>query len=378
MPLSGTFDTVALSELLQWFHQTGKSGTLSISVDMEDTYLLLMDGDVAAVGSSDPLRLDTGQLLLAREMISEAQFKDALRQSGPKQTVSESLVANEAINKTRLHQFQSEHLFEMVMDLFFAPQGSFHFSPRSSALGLLGAPEISESNFFVQPISIQAILMESMKRVDEWNRIRQVFPSPLVVVQALPEEGAAGPANPIVRKLTSIGQPISVGDLCLRAGFSRFEAYRQLFEAFDQKRISIDQVPDGSSGQHQLGPVKMLLENARVLMGEAQYDEAWEVLATVANLEPESTEVRDLLLKVKDAQLEQLYQLLPPHRSLKLVMSFEELSKTGFSQREKYLAARLSGQMDVATLVVATPLGELETLRILRKLLHADLVAFVD
>jgi len=277
-----------------------------------------------------------------------------------------------------MSRLQAEHLFEMVMDLFFQEQGSFHFSPQDSVPGLLAPPDILEAGFLVQPISTQAILMESMNRVDEWNRIRQVFPNRFVVVHALQGASEAETSNPVWQELRAVGQPISVGELCLRMGVSRFGAYRQLYEAYELELVGLDLMPTGRAGQKHLGPAQMLIKNAQQLLAEEQFDEAREVLATVANLEPENPEVRKMIGKVRGAHLEQLYQLIPPHRTLMLTIPPEDLAALGFSQREKYLAARLSGKLDVATLVVATPLGEFETLRILRKLLHAGIAAFSD
>ena len=40
MPLSGTFDTMQLTDVIQWLHSTRQSGTLTVSVDLEDTHLV--------------------------------------------------------------------------------------------------------------------------------------------------------------------------------------------------------------------------------------------------------------------------------------------------------------------------------------------------
>jgi hypothetical protein len=44
--------------------------------------------------------------------------------------------------------------------------------------------------------------------------------------------------------------------------------------------------------------------------------------------------------------------------------------------REKYLLARVNGARDVGALTVMTPLGELETLRALKKFHHLGVVLF--
>ena len=46
----------------------------------------------------------------------------------------------------------------------------------------------------------------------------------------------------------------------------------------------------------------------------------------------------------------------------------------GFNSQEKYLLARINGRWDIAAVVVAMPIGELETLRALKKLIHVEVV----
>ena len=369
MPLSGTFDTVGLPELLQWFSQTKKSGSLTISVGMEDTYLILEGGDVAAIGSDDPLRLDLGQVLLATRRIDEDQLNQAARLATQGGSVPQALVDAGLLSEAEMRKLQFEHLFETVMDLFFEKHGSFHFQPLDSDHGLLAEPDIPAANRLVQALPTSRILMESMRRVDEWNRIRQIFPNRFVVVQA---KGKADD-NPIWRELTAMGRPVSVGELCLRMGGNRFQVFSQLYEAYNLGLLGLDLMPTGKAGQAHLGPSQMLMENARLLVAEKQFDEAREVLATLANLEPDNPEVRRLIKQVREGQLEQLYQLIPPHKRPVLTRSRQDLAQSDLGQREQYLASRLSGTLDVATLVVATPLGELQTLRILRNLIHAGI-----
>lgn len=378
MPLSGTFDTVPLSELLQWLGQTAKSGTLTVSVDMEETSLVLRDGDVIAVGSDDPLRLDLGQVLLANRRISQAQL-DQVHQIHTKQggSLDEALVLSGALTAEGLSELQAEHLFGVVLDLFFQQNGSFHFSPQGAAGGMLDELDEAQAVTLPRPISTQRILMESMRRVDEWTRIRQVFPNRFVVVHALVGPDATAP-NATVGELASIGRPISVGELCLRRGGDRFSVFRELFEAYNLGLVGLDLSPTGKDSQAHLGPSQLLMENARLLMGEQQFDEAREVLATLANLEPDDPEVRALMASLREEQLAHLYQLIPPHRTPVLACSREALDDSGMSPRERYLASRLSGKLDVATLVVATPLSELETLRVLRKLMHAGIARLAD
>ncbi|MFH2010734.1 MAG: hypothetical protein ABI333_29305, partial [bacterium] len=123
-------------------------------------------------------------------------------------------------------------------------------------------------------------------------------------------------------------------------------------------------------------PVEKLFQSARILAAERQFEEAREVLATVLNIEPTNREARALLRELRADHLAELYQQVPPHRTPLLTVSTDHLKGLELSPRETYLASRLDGRWDVATLVMTTPLSELDTLRALHKFLHAGIVKF--
>lgn len=367
MPLYGTFDTMQLADLAQWLQSNRQSGRLAVTVQDDETYLEFRDGDLVAVSSGDPLHLDVGQVLLARGIVSEDQLHAALGLSRDGESVAEALVQMEIVPASVVERVQEDHVFETLLDLFFHRSGSFHFSSAGSLEGLLDQGEDRPRNVLRKPISTQNLLVEAMRRLDEWERIRQTFPSSYAVVYALEGESEL----PVWKELKKIGEPISIGALCLRMSGSRFDVYSQLYLAYNTGLVALDQMLAGQEDHQQLGSVDVLVENARVLIAEQQYDEAREVLGTAINLAPDSRDARQLLDQLRESQLEYLYQQIPPHRTVTLTVPRGELAGYDLTPRENYLASRLDGRWDVATLVVATPLGELETLRILRKFLHA-------
>jgi hypothetical protein len=372
MPLYGTFDTMQLADLAQWVHGSKVSGTLTISVETEETYLVFRRGELVALSSGDSLRLDLGQVLLNRGHIGEDQLHGALRAAGNERSLVDVLVEGGVVDEHLIARVQADHAFETVLDLFFHDTGSFHFSTAESSQGLLGSVEIPPSNVLKQPISTQTMIIEAMRRLDEWNRIREVFPSSYVVVHALPGESD----NPVWQELRREGEPTSVGALCLRLGGSRFGVFRDLHEAYAQGLVGLDPMLAGESAKTHLAPLDVLIENARLLISERQFDEAREVLSTAIALNPQSEEARRLLKQMRADYLEHLYQLVPPHKVPLVAVDKERLAEFQLSPRETYLVSRINRRWDVATLVVATPLGELETLRILRKLIHAGIVVF--
>ncbi len=371
MPLSGTFDTMRLCDLMQWIDSSSVTATLNVSVGMEEYQLFFHKGDLVAIGSQDHLHLHLGRLLMSRGLISAEQLSRAAKKTKQGASFVEALQEEGSLDEAQIADVQAEHAFELVLDLFFHEEGSFYLS-TSTSQGLLPSADISQADFLKKPIDTHALIFESLKRLDEWNRIRAVFPNGYVVVQSL--EGEVD--NPVFCELRKIGTPVSVGELCLRMEGSRFEVYKKLFEAYNLGLIGLDLMPTGRAGQAHLGPLEMLLQNAHLLLEEQQFDEARTILNTAANLDPENGQLRTMLKQVREAQIADLYRQIPPYKVLELAIPRQRLPDYKLGPRETYLASRLNGKLDVADLVVVTPLGELQTLRILHKLLHAQIAKF--
>ena len=76
MPLFGTFQTMALPDLLQWLSNSRKTGTLQIEANRVRKWILFKAGSIIGCSSDDlPERL--GQFLLARSKITENQLRIA-------------------------------------------------------------------------------------------------------------------------------------------------------------------------------------------------------------------------------------------------------------------------------------------------------------
>ncbi len=367
MPLHGTFDTIQLADVVQWIHGSRISGTLSVAVETEETYLVFEDGDLVAVGSDDSLGLDPAQMLVSRGVIDADTLQSSLASAGSGGAALDLLEKSGVVDAGIAASIRIEHVFETVLDLFFHEEGSFHLSTSPASSGLLAEFSGQRMSPLPEPIPTAEMLVEAMRRIDDWRRFREVLPSAYTVVRAL--EGESN--NPLWRELRRIGEPLSVGALCLRMPLSRYDAYRLLFEAHQQELLVVDQIGGGQPDHAHLGPLDTLIDSARLLVEEQQFDEAREVLSTVISLDPDAAEARRLLRDLRQTQLKYLYEQIPPHRVPVISASREHLAGMDLAPREAYLLSRLTGRLDVATLVVATPLGEIETLRILRKLLHA-------
>ncbi len=367
--LSGTFDTMPLTDVVQWIHSARASGRLTVTAALEDTLLVFSAGDLVGVGSDDPLRFDLGQALLAEGRIQAETLQDAVRAGGGPRGVEAALVQQGAVDAETLAITRRAFVQELILDLFLHEEGSFLFTSEGSR-ALLPLEDTPALHPLDPPVATQQLLLDSLRRVDEWRRILATFPSAYVTVRARP--GTSD--NAAWRVLKEAGGLVSIGDLCLRLGRSRFQVYQLLHDAWKAGLVEVDESWAEPTVWSGAGSAQDLLRNARLLIDERQFEEAREVLATALSIMPESRTGHALLRELRVSQLEFLYQQVPPHRVPMLAVPRQALREFELSPQETYLASRLEAGLDVATLIVATPLGELDTLRALRKFLHAGIV----
>jgi hypothetical protein len=107
-----------------------------------------------------------------------------------------------------------------------------------------------------------------------------------------------------------------------------------------------------------------------------QFEEARALLLAAANLDPDNAGTRELLRELRLEHKAFLYQQLKPSWIPKLSVPRSQLADLALGPREQYLLTRLKAGLDVATLALTTPLGEMETLRALFKLRHAGIIDF--
>jgi hypothetical protein len=368
MSLRGAFQTMPLPDLLQWLSEVRKSGLLTVTMEFDERTLRFENGAVVALGADDPLQRDLGRVLLARGLLDEktlAETLDLRSRSG--QPLGDVLIAGGLVARAALDGALSAHVREVVLSMFLWREGTFAFSDSASAFGReLTLPE----HRIHTPLDTRELLMEGMRRVDEWQRIAALFPSEYMQVFALADDGHI----PILRYLKEMGEPVALGELALARPESRYELYEQLYQAHQKGLIAIDATVHEMGPRLGRSPVDLLLESAQALLAEQQYEEAAALLRAAENLDPYRVDVRDLLRRAHEEELAALYQQLPPYKVAFVAASRNRITEVKLGPREHYLLSRIAGLWDIGTLAVMTPLGELETLKILRRLLRLSLV----
>jgi hypothetical protein len=367
--LRGQFATMPLPDLLQWLSDAKKNGLLMVTLEFDERTLRFGEGQIVALGADDALQRDLGRVLVARGLLDAEKLARALdlrtRTGAP---LGDVVVAVGLIPRGTLGEAIAAHVREVVLTMFLWREGSFVFSESPSPL--VGSDFRLPEHRLPSPLGTRELLMEGMRRVDEWQRITQVFPSEYMQVFALDDDGHI----PVLGWLKTLGEPVAIGEIALARPESRYEIYEQLYQAQQKGLIALDAAAHEMVPPTGRSPTDVLLESAQALLGERQFDEATTLLRAAENLDPFRTETRDMLRRAHDDHLAALYQQMPPFRVPQVAVDRERIAAARLGPREHFLVSRISGHHDVATMCVMTPIGELETLKLLAKLERLSLI----
>ncbi len=263
MALSGTLKDFALPDIFQLIGMQRKTGLLTLESDRETVSVVFETGMVVHADSS-VRRLDDllGNLLVRQGKLRPESLDEALaKQKVSMQRLGFILTNQGYIDRDDLKAALSEQVQQIVFRVFRWKSGRYHFDPNARA-------DYDRQN--VIPVGTDQILMEGIRRVDEWPIIEKRIPTldfvfrPLVpakqilVVDGLDTDEAGGLEAALVEggssssseseeiKLTLEEGKIyklldgkrSVSVIMDLTGMSDFDVCRTLFDFIDRNLVA--------------------------------------------------------------------------------------------------------------------------------------------
>src|ERR1051326_3800792 len=166
MPLTGKL-TMNASDLLQWVSLGQKTGTLVVARESVEKKIFFRNGRVISSASNDP-REYLGQFLMSHGYLTEPELTKAMevqRQSGI--LLGKILVMIDVISEEDLQRFMRRKAEEEIYDIFLWTDGEFYFVDD----------ELPQMEMIPLQVDVTGIIMEGTRRVDEWQRIRELVPN---------------------------------------------------------------------------------------------------------------------------------------------------------------------------------------------------------
>ena len=180
--LEGTLESFALPDIFQLLAFTKKTGTLRLRRGSGQGRVLFEDGQVVFAGSSSD-RLALGRRLVGAGLLSTDGLRQALeqqrrvREAGEGTRIGRILVELGEIDEDTLETFVREQIQDAIFDLMRWPDGSFSFDERNEGEG---AEPIKLT------VSVENLIMEGSRRIEEWEQVRRKIPDLDAVVAMAP------------------------------------------------------------------------------------------------------------------------------------------------------------------------------------------------
>jgi hypothetical protein len=356
MALHGDFTSYPLPELLQWLDSSRKTGTLQLAGEAGERRIFLLSGHVAAT-ASEGQRGRVARVMELGRLASGAQVLAGFQGMPPGGEDVEASFRAHGVDVRMVRALAREELFGSMVDLTRSGGGSFHWTEDVDRSGEEWVPA---------EMSLRELLFESLRWVDEQPDVDRALPNDVLTVRS---RAQPGPRQPLMHRilLTLCAGGQNLGRLRLGLAMPRSCITRRVFELLRAKQVEVEGAP-----QVVMDPVADMLEKGAVLVREGQYDAAEMVCASLLASDPTDRRVREFARMAQSEHVAALYAELPPLAVPSLVPEPGEL--TLLKPEERQVAGLINGQWDVSTLVLASPLRELDTLKTLAKLVRMGLL----
>lgn len=170
MSLEGNLTDFSLAEIFQMLSVSKKTGTLRIvNQQGADGSVYFQDGEVF-FATSNWQRESLGSRLVKGKKITEEQLDQALAAQQKEkngQRLGKILVEMGFITKETLSTFVQTQIQDTVFDLFRWNEGDFNFLPD----------EFPTDEDIGIHLSIDNIILEATRKLEQWERIKQKIPS---------------------------------------------------------------------------------------------------------------------------------------------------------------------------------------------------------
>ncbi len=363
MSLSGNLRTMSLPDILQWIAQGRKTGTLHLELRAVRKRITFRDGAIFTSSSNDP-RESLGQFLVSQGYVSEEQlFRALLAQEQEGRLIGSILVDGGILSENDLARALHEKACETIYDLFLWPEGGFEFKDG----------ELPENVHFHLDLPVQGVILEGIRRVDEWARIKRVFPSMRTTFEVKASQ-ATGLEPLDQQALALAGMGKTLAEIALEMHRTDFETAAHFFDLDARERVSVKDAGADLSADP-VGSIALLLKQARSHVTEKHYDLALQSYEEVLALDRLNQHAKKGLLAVSDARgRDRALRRVVLNRVPVLTRELAALTQENFDPQEGFVLSRVNGQWDVKSILKLIPMPEDDAILIFSRLLERGVI----
>jgi hypothetical protein len=276
------------------------------------------------------------------------------------------LLSDGAVSEEDLRRTLQIKAQESIYDLFLWPEGKFEFKDGETAVG------------DIIPIELEVThaIMEGIRRVDEWGRIRAVFPS-LDVRFTLPRGVPAEVTDAAERQLLELaGSGLTLAGIALEMRRSEFETADLAMALHHRGLLKVAEGPPAPTAPHDtIGTIQALLAEGYKRLSEKRYELALEAYERVLMLDRLNQNAKKGLVAAIEARdRERSLKKVPLDKVPRLTMDMASLTRQNFDPQEGFVLSRVNGMWDVGSILKLCPMNESDVLLIFARLLERKVI----
>ena len=375
MGISGNIKTMELAELLQWLQQGQKTGTLVVDNGQFEKRIFFRDGRIISSASSDP-KEHLGHFLVSHGFIDERQLAESVRrQEAERSMLGKILVDMGALTHDDLDHMLRLKAQEGVFSLFTWSEGDFHFLDD----------ELPAYEMVPISLDVTAIVLEAMRRQDEWKRIQVVIPSSQAIPVSIVDDLTADPELDDGQRhvLQMIDDQRTIEEIALETHASEYYVCEAIYPLVKRRYVKIvrpravttaaaPSAPAAGGGALSGGA---LLQRGNQHLQAHEHEVALRYFRAARSLEPDNPTIQQAGDNAERAIREQLKaEGIVPEAIPVITVPMHELSRVRVSSKAGFLLSRVNGSYDIASILKISPMQPLEALLVVRELLQAGVV----
>lgn len=239
MAFAGDLQKFPLADVFQSCHQNRLTGALAIRDARGERLIAFEEGMVTGCAGLDEGDETLAGELVRRRLVSPDAIGRPSRFFKRKGSLKRSLTRRNVLNSSEFNSFTRSVVLERIYDCFLLEEGNFEFVEDYDKTRFDDDEEAAKVR-----INPNEILMEAMRRIDEWTRIRRSIPSfrEVYVATREPTEEDSELVREILT-LTSSGT-LSLEEVMQKAPAARFESCETIMSLVEAGDVRVATVPE--------------------------------------------------------------------------------------------------------------------------------------
>ncbi len=356
-----------LTDLIQWIGTSFKTGKLELSHRKLKKRIFFEKGAVVLTGTNNPKEY-FGTYLTERRLLSEKELAHAVKKQKNDETLAYHLVAQKVITKEKALKYLEDKIAEDVFDVFLWSGGSFEFS----------ADPLPPKKSISLAINSLGLVMEGVRRLDEWNRIKPAFPNDKVILKITENSEIFKKVELDIEMgtlLPLIDGKKTIEKLVKEHAGTRFEVISKLFELY---RLGIAEISEVGKDEPEEERVHDFIAEIRKKRKEKKFIDALnladDALKRFDNNFEIKTEHKSAINNFKKYIFDNYFTLKDTPF---LWVPSERIKNLELEENETFLINKIArGNRTVKNILELSPLNEVETLRILKRLSETKIIGF--